>query len=562
MTEWAIDLGTSNTGVARWDTEADRPRLLELPTICHRPGRSNPMEAPRLVRSATHCLSPEGFWDKMGRSRFGLRNTFWGQHALIGRPALDKNEGWQAPNFAPNFKSWLGLDPHRTLAKLGGQSVSAREISRLFLRELFRQVKLTTGSRIHDLVITTPVEAFESYRKELIDATAALGVKRLRFIDEPVAAAIGYGLSAGHQRLVLVVDFGGGTLDLALVELSARETETGGCRVLAKEGRPVGGNTIDGWLLQHFTQALEIDLQGPDAALWHRLMLSEARRVKEAVHFESKATFSVTPPAEARGLAAQLQDARRFLKVSRADVVEILKANALYDVLDDCIDGIHEQARRLSIDPDAIEDVLMVGGSTLLPDVYSVFEARYGRGRVRAWQPFEAVAYGASAFAAGRFNQSDFIVHDYALVTYDPKTHDPVHTIIVPRGERFPTAPDFWRKQLVPTCALGEPEAIFKLVIAELAGGDAGQRKFAWNKEGQLRKLGGADDSADTLIVVPLNEANPTLGHLDPPHAPGDGAARLDISFGIDANRWLIATVTDLKTRKQLMVQEPVIRLM
>ena len=67
---------------------------------------------------------------------------------------------------------------------------------------------------------------------------------------------------------------------------------------------------------------------------------------------------------------------------------------------------------------DDISDVLMVGGSTLLPGVYDTFEEAFGRDRVRAWQPFEAVAYGAAAFATGSLTKSDFIVHDYSLRTY------------------------------------------------------------------------------------------------------------------------------------------------
>ena len=572
MSGWALDLGTTNTGLARWDSETDRPRLLELVDVCRKPGRVEPLEAPRLVPSATHLLTADDFWTRVGRWGFFQRNAFWGEQAHIGRAAWAQNEGWRHPNFAPSFKAELGRAPHRTLARVRSTTYSARDVARIFLRELLRHAANHTGKRIRDLVITTPVESYDAYRAELTGIGKKLGVRTLRFIDEPVAAAIGYGLGVGAGRRVLVVDFGGGTLDLALVELGAREVEAGRCTVIAKEGRPVGGNAIDDWLMRAFAERMGVVVEdrdeGGEAELWYRLMLDEARRVKEAVYFQEHATYALEAPerlprARQRVACSSSFDGRRsFLDVTKADIVDILQANDLYAILEDCADGIKRQAEAMGLSESAIDEVLMVGGSTLLPDVYRVFEQRYGRDRVRAWQPFEAVAYGACAFAAGHFGQSDFIVHDYAFVTYDPQTHDKRYTTIVPRGTRFPTAPDLWKRQLVPTCALGEPERIFKLVVCEIGGGGSDEaRRFTWDAEGNLRRVGGKHGEAET-VIVPLNETNPTLGHLDPPHEPGDKRPRLEICFGVNANRWLIATVKDLRTSKLLMNGEPVARLL
>jgi molecular chaperone DnaK (HSP70) len=558
---WALDLGTTNTGIARWDDDADRPRLAELQNICRRPGRVDPLEAPRLVPSAVHIEPDKGLKARIGRWGWFRKNTFWGREAYIGREALDRNEGWSGPNYAPTFKAALAVAPNRHLARVRSRSYTAREVARIFLRELLREVQASTGERIRDLVITTPVEAFEAYRAELAQAAKLLGITRLRFIDEPVAAAIGYGLGIDASKRILVADFGGGTLDLAVVQLSMRELESGTCNVVAKEGRPVGGNLVDQWLLEAFAEQMGLSLEGVagEGEMWRRLMLDEARRVKEAVYFEPKATFEITPPDDQPGLKARMRDRPRFLDVTREDVVQILRDNALYDILGDCCDGLRDRMAEHDLEETHIDEVLMVGGSTLLPQVYGYFEQRYGRDRVRAWQPFEAVAYGACAFAADRFAQSDFIVHEYAMVTFDPKTHDKKYATIVPRGTRFPTAPDLWKRRLVPTCSLGEPEKIFQLVVCEVGTGGA-DRRFAWDAEGNVHRVGGDDENAP--IIVPLNAANPTLGYLKPPHTPGDRTPRLEISFGVDENRWLIATVLDLKTKQVLMKQEPVVRLL
>jgi hypothetical protein len=153
----------------------------------------------------------------------------------------------------------------------------------------------------------------------------------------------------------------------------------------------------------------------------------------------------------------------------------------------------------------------------------------------------------------------DFIVHDYAFVTHDPKTGEEQHTIIVPRGTRFPTPYDFWKRQVVPTCSLGEPETIFKLLVCEVARGDGGERRFVWDAAGDIHKVGGASGEAQT--VVPLNASSPTLGYLDPPHSPRDRRPRLEIAFGVNSDRWLVATVRDLLARRELMREEPVVRL-
>jgi hypothetical protein len=194
-----------------------------------------------------------------------------------------------------------------------------------------------------------------------------------------------------------------------------------------------------------------------------------------------------------------------------------------------------------------------------LPGVHARLEARFERRRLRAWQPFEAVAYGGACFAADRVGALDFIVHDYAFVTHDARTGAAQHTVVVPRGTRFPTQPDFWKRQLVPTCSLGEPEQVFRLVICEIERGNGDKRRFVWDAAGDLHRVGGATGAAD--VVVPLNEASPTLGYLDPPHDPHDRRPRLEIAFGVNAERWLIATVHDLLTREELMREEPVVKL-
>jgi len=273
--------------------------------------------------------------------------------------------------------------------------------------------------------------------------------------------------------------------------------------------------------------------------------------VKEAVFFAESAEFLVAP--------AGLRSFSTRVVLTRERLREVLASNGFFKALEQCISMVLDSAK---LGADAVEEVLLVGGSTLLPGVFAMLEGRFGRPRLRAWQPFEAVALGAACFAADRVSALDFIVNDYAFVTHDTRTGAEQHTVIVPRGTRFPTPPDFWRRQVVPTCALGEPESIFKLLVCEIGRSDGGDRRIVFDAAGGLHKVGGAtqvDGQPD--VVVPLNATSPTLGTLDPPHSPRDRRPRLDIAFGVNADRWLVATVRDLLAQKELMREEPVVRL-
>lgn len=565
MGGFAIDVGTTNSVVARWHPTEERPLIVELPGVCRPRSDDDTLEAPLVVPSATQVIGKPSFWARMGRWGPLARNTFWGKLAKIGQQALDSNQGRPQPSFAPGFKPYLGMAPLRTLARVGSQPYSARDVAHLFMRELLAEVKKNTGERLRELVITVPVESYENYRAELLEIARRLGIKKLRFLDEPVAAAFGYGVGDGRKRLVLVVDFGGGTLDLALVKTGGRSGVEGECEVVAKQGRGIGGDLVDEWILADVCQRLDIPIRVQRSGEWNvwlHLMREEARRVKEGLYLKEKETFFLVPPEELRRFEAQLKGEAEAQTFSRQDFVQLLEDRGLYVALAECVEQLEQQAVACDVSIDAVDDVLMVGGSTLLPKVYQYFEKRFGRTRVRAWQPFEAVAYGACTFAAGQQVQNDFIVHDYAFVTYDHETNEQQYTVIVPRGTRFPTQPDLWKRQLVPTCPLGEPETLYKLVVCELGQNHGSERYFAWDAHGSLQKLGGQQKGNKQPMVVPLNECNPTLGSLRPPHPPGDRKPRLEISFGVNSERWLVVTVVDLWTKRTLKNQDPVVRLL
>lgn len=567
---WSLDLGNSHSRLARWNAERALPELLELPEICRRPGGNEPLAAPRLVPTATEVVEDADWRTRVGRWPVVRSVAFLGRRAFIGRPAVERNLVLDRPDFVPSFKGWLDRRALEVLARTSTRTWTAREVAEVFLWELLAAVDRHTGERIRDLVVTTPVHAFESYRAELQTIAGRLGIRRLRFADEPVAAALGYGLSVGAERLVLVLDFGAGTLDLALVRLDPRGVQQGRARVLAKDGQELGGNDIDRWLLHELLEPYDLDprqLDGasPEHEFWRREMLAEARRVKERLFFDEWTFFLFRHPD---GLGAPRPGSQRTEspEVNREQLVEVLERHRVVERIDEAVERILDSAREEGVTQDDIDEVLLVGGSTLLPGVYARVEDRFGRDRVRAWEPFEAVALGACVLAADQFAQSDVIFHDYAFVTHDAETHEPQTTTIVPAGTRVPTPDRVWTGRVVPTCALGDPETVFKLVICEVARPRDGAR-FVRDRHGELQQAGRGDGAGDgkkhgkNLVVVPLNESDPFLGRLDPPHSPSDRRPRLEVSFAVDRDRWLRVTVDDLLTGKRLLENRQVVRL-
>lgn len=166
MPGWALDLGTTNSGLARCD-DSGRPQLIELPSVCRSSDRDDPLEAPRMVPSAVHVLERPGLLGRLGSWPPLARHAFLGRRALIGQPALEHNRDTTHPSFVPTFKTALAREATRPLARVGRRALGARDVAGYFLRELLAETKRATGVRIRDLVVTSPVSAFETYRAEV-----------------------------------------------------------------------------------------------------------------------------------------------------------------------------------------------------------------------------------------------------------------------------------------------------------------------------------------------------------------------------------------------------------
>jgi molecular chaperone DnaK (HSP70) len=201
--------------------------------------------------------------------------------------------------FFRNFKRGIGSDIQGFLPELDGQTVTFEQAGQWFLNQLIQQLQQLDPT-LDSLVFTVPVDSFEAYRLWLTQVCKSLQINEVRLLDEPTAAALGYAIE--QQRTLLVVDFGGGTLDLSLVRLeSDRQAQTKPlgfllkwgqkvleessqrpnlAKVLAKAGQNLGGSDIDNWLVDYFHKTQNVGVTPLTLRLAERLKIQLSQQLQ------------------------------------------------------------------------------------------------------------------------------------------------------------------------------------------------------------------------------------------------------------------------------------------
>ena len=525
---WGIDLGTSNTTIC--EDRTGNPRIVHLPGLVS----LEPLTQTPVVPSCVCIMDDRA------------------QTVLIGQAALDYNWDGRATGFATGFKRHLGREHQRAMAEVEGRSFTAREVAHFFFRGLIDALEAQTGEPVRDLTIAVPCDAFETYRAELRGATESLDRRpwvrrvldrlmgresevRLRMIDEPVAAALGYGVDVGLSRTIVAFDFGAGTMEAALVRIpEGGAVESGQAEVLAKEGLQLGGDDVDRWILEEL-----IPTALHDWPEWHVALGWEAERTKLLASAGQEATFTFRNES--------------WGTLDRASLEGLLRERGMLDALSGLLNRlVSRAAEEHGVEPSQVDDVLLEGGSTLLPGVREAIGDVFGRDRVREWLPFESVARGACIFAGGA-RVEDFIYHDYGVRVRRDDGHEE-YELLVESGTRFPTAEDHAVRYYAPGFDGQDSLNLFICEVGRVAG-----QPVQWAERANGNRYFLPQSEGQRAFCPCLNEADPAL-ELDP---PGTGTGpRLRVSFMIDADRWLCATVHDLHKKTDLQVRRPVVRLL
>ena len=306
---------------------------------------------------------------------------------LVGTPA--RNQWVVAPeNTVRSIKRKMGSGERVSMAD---NTYTPQEISAFILREIKRAAEEQLGHPVRRAVITVPAYFNEVQRQATLEAGEIAGLAVERILNEPTAAALAYGLGVGeeaHQR-VLVYDLGGGTFDVSIIEMNYGVVD-----VLATAGdNHLGGDDFDERLATSIADEFEakhkVDLRQQHQA-WARL-LRAAEETKIALSSAPYATLSLEYIAtDRKGKALHIQR-----EVTRSEFVELID-----DQIESTIACIDQAMRDARIEPQQIDRVLLVGGSTRIPAVWERVARRLQQDPHMEIDPDAAVALGAAVQAA------------------------------------------------------------------------------------------------------------------------------------------------------------------
>jgi molecular chaperone DnaK len=309
------------------------------------------------------------------------KNTISGVKRFIGRRFSD-----------PEVQKELKLLPYETKeradggveVKMGDKWYTPIEISSMILQKVKADAKDKLGEDIKNVVITCPANFDDSQRKATKAAGEIAGLNVLRVINEPTAAALAYGFGKKEASKILVYDFGGGTFDVTILDISPNTVE-----VLATGGEAhLGGNDFDqriiDWLLKEFKKDNGIDLSKDALAL---------QRLKEAAE---KAKTELSSSMETNinlPFITSNADGPKHLeyKISRAQFDSITN-----DLIERSIERVRKTIEEIKMDKNEINEIILVGGTTLIPSARDAVKNFFGKEPNKSINPEEVVAIGAA----------------------------------------------------------------------------------------------------------------------------------------------------------------------
>lgn len=399
----------------------------------------------------------------------------------------------------------IDLDGKIKVAIKDGKQYSPEEVSASILRKLKNDAEAKLGQTITEAVITVPAYFNDAQRQATKDAGEIAGLKVLRIINEPTAAALAYGFDKGREEKVLVYDLGGGTFDVTVLDISNETIE-----VLATNGDThLGGKDFDKGIIEYiiseFKKDTGIDLSNDKAA---------KQRIKEAAE-KAKHDLSVQSEHQINlpfiTMGADNQPQHLLMSITRAKLEDLVK-----DLVDRSMEPVKKALADANLDKEQINEIIMVGGMTRMPMVQKAVEDFFGKKPNLTVNPDEVVAMGAAIQGAVlKGDVKNILLLDVTPLTLAIETAGGVATPMINRNTTIPAN----KSQIFSTYSDNQSAVDVHVV--------QGERPLATDNK-SLGKF--------------------TLSGIPP--APR-GVPQIEVAFDLDANGILTVTAVDKGTGKK-----------
>jgi len=427
-------------------------------------------------------------------------NTFYSVKRFIGRKTNEVTEELRQVSYKViQTEDIIKLD-----CPALSKQFAAEEISAQVLRKLADDASKYLGETVKQAVITVPAYFNDSQRQATKDAGKIAGLEVLRIINEPTAASLSYGLDKKDNETILVFDLGGGTFDVSVLEVG-----DGVFEVLATSGDThLGGDDFDEkivqWLIKDFKEQEGIDLTQDNQALQRLTEAAEKAKIELSTLTQSSINLpfiSVTPEGP---------------KHLEKDLTRVKFEELCATLIDQCKTPIQASLKDAELNSDAIDQNVLVGGSTRIPAVQELVERLLGKKPNQTVNPDEVVAVGAAVQAGVLGGEvKDILLLDVTPLSLGVETLGGITTKITPRNTIIPTK----KSETFSTAVDNQPNVEIHVL--------QGERELA--------------------------KDNKSLGtfRLDGIAPAARGVPQIEVTFDIDANGILSVTAKDKATNKQ-----------